>query len=418
MLSDFYSFINKDIFVTASGLLIFGFAFSWIINRFKLPRVTGYLIAGIVFGPSILNIFSEGTLSKLSFIPQLALGIIALIIGAGLSLELIKRLKFRLIIITLLQALGAFVLVLIFLYLFKMPLGAALPLAAIATATAPAATVAVIKEYRSHGPLTETALAVIALDDAVAIILFGLVVTFDVSRIETFGAAAIQTLHTSIVEIVLALLFGIVLGWLTHLLIRSTRQATDTLIIVLGMVMLGIGLSGLFHVSALLTNMFLGLTLINISSKNSDIVTNLERLTPPIYCFFFVLAGAHLNVRAFGSVGSSILIWSVIFVFMRIAGKISGAYIGGIISKAPEAITRYLGLILVPQAGVAIGLSLLITPQSSYFDFRSIILNVTLIAVAFNELLGPPLTKVALFKAGEAEEIREKHNKLPLEFKA
>jgi len=353
---------------------------------------------------SVLKIFSEKTLIQLDFIPQLALGVIALIIGAGLSFELIKRLKFRLIIITILQSLGAFILVFISLLFFKMPLGAILPLAAIATATAPAATLAVVKEYRARGPLTETALAVIALDDAIAIILFGLILTFDIKHLETFGATAFQSLSMSFLEISLALVFGIALGFLAHYLIKVAREITDSLIIIFGIVLLGVGLATYFHVSALLTNMFLGLTLINISSKNSDIITNLERLTPPIYCFFFVLAGAHLNLRIFVTVGWAIVIWSSIFVLTRILGKASGAYIGGLLSRAPETIKKYLGLTLIPQAGVAIGLTLLITSASSYYEFKSIILNVTLIAVAFNEILGPPLTKYALFKAKEASE--------------
>jgi Kef-type K+ transport system membrane component KefB len=410
--------INQNVFIVASALLILGFLFSWFINKVRMPRVTGYIIAGVILGPSFVNFFKEGTLSQLDFLPQLALGIIALVIGAGLSFDLIKRLKFRLIIITLLQALGAFFLVLILLLLFRMPLGAALPLAAIATATAPAATLAVIKEYRAHGPLTETALAVIALDDAVAIILFGLILTFDVRHLEAFGPAALQSLTMSGIEILLALAFGVALGWITHFLIKITRETTDTLIIILGIVLLGIGLASISHVSALLTNMFLGLTLINISSKNSDIITNLEKLTPPIYCIFFVLAGAHLNLKIFGSVGYAIIAWSSIFILARILGKVSGSYLGGVLSQASLAIRKYLGLILVPQAGIAIGLTLLITAGSSYFEFKSIILNVTLIAVAFNEIVGPLLTKFALYQAREVEEIRKKEHMLPLEYKA
>jgi Kef-type K+ transport system membrane component KefB len=393
--------LKQDIFLSASGLLIIGFIFGRLINLVKLPRVTGYIIAGIIFGPSLLNIFSKNYLTQLAFIPQLALGIIALVIGAGLSFDLVKRLGSRFILITILQAAGAFALVFLFLVLFNMPLGAALPLAAIATATAPAATVAVIREYRAHGPLTETILSVVALDDALAIILFGLVLTFDLKQLSTFGATALQSLFVSFVEIFVALLIGVILGFVAHFLIKIAKEVTDTLIIILGIVLLGIGLASISHTSALMTNMFLGLTLINVSSKNSDIVANLEKLTPPIYCFFFVLAGAHLNLRIFTTVGPAMITWGIVFVLARIAGKIVGAYAGGAISGASEAIRKYLGLTLIPQAGVAIGLTLLITQDSSYFEFRSVILNITLIAVAFNEILGPACTKFALFKAKE-----------------
>lgn len=402
MFNQLLTYFNQDLFLSAAGLLILGFLFGRLGNLLKLPRVTGYIIAGIIFGPSLLKIFGENSIARLEFIPQLALGIIALVIGAGLSFSLVKRLGFRLILITLLQSLGAFILVLLFLFLFKMPLGAALPLAAIATATAPAATVAIIREYRSRGPLTETTLAVVALDDAIAIILFGLILTLDLKHLSAFGETAIASLSASFLEILAALAIGIVLGLVAHLLIKITKEITDSLIIILGIIFLGIGIASISNVSALLTNMFLGLTLINVSSKNSEIVVNMEKLTPPIYCFFFVLAGAHLNLKAFTAAGWTLIIWATIFVLTRIIGKIVGAYVGGTLSRAPDAIRKYLGLTLIPQAGVAIGLSLLISKASSYFEFRSIILNITLMAVAFNEIVGPLCTKFALFKAKEA----------------
>lgn len=400
--NQFLEILNHDIFLLSAGLLILGFAFGRLVNLIHLPRVTGYIIAGIVFGPSLLKFFSEHSLDQLEIIPQLALGIIALVIGAGLSFSLIKRLGFRLILITVLQAVGAFALVFILLYLFGMPLGAALPLAAIATATAPAATLAIIKEYRASGPFTETILAVVALDDAIAIILFGLVLTFDVKNLSALGETALRSLSTSFLEILVALVIGLLLGLAAHLLIKIAKEVTDSLIIVLGIVLLGIGLASISHTSALLTNMFFGLTLINISPKNNNIIVNLERLTPPLYCFFFVLAGAHLNINIFVTVGFTMVIWGSTFILARIVGKIAGSYIGGSLSGASDTVRKYLGLTLIPQAGVAIGLTLLITKTSSYFEFRSIILNITLMAVAFNEIVGPVCTKFALFKAKEA----------------
>jgi len=242
---------------------------------------------------------------------------------------------------------------------------------------------------------------VVALDDAIAIILFGLVLTFDLTQLSTFGETAFQSLAASFMEIFASLVIGVMLGLAAHFLIKITKEVTDCLISILGIVLLGIGLGSILHTSALLTNMFMGLTLVNVSSRNSDIVTNLEKLTPPIYCFFFVLAGAHLNLKIFTALGPTMITWGIVFVLARIAGKIVGAYAGGALSGAPETIRRYLGLTLIPQAGVAIGLTLLITQDSSYFEFQSVILNITLIAVAFNEIFGPVCTKYALFKAKE-----------------
>jgi len=412
-MQELFAHLSENIYIISASLLFFGFLTGFVVNKFKFPRVTGYIIAGIIFGPSLINIFNEETLIHLDFVPQLALGIIAVIIGSGLSIDLIRRLKFRLIIILMFESFGAFLFVFFVLTLFRMPLGAVLPLSAIAAATAPAATLYVIKECRATGPLTETALAIVALDDAVAIILFGLIMTIDIGHLESLGSAALHSFYISGVEVFLAMLFGLILGSVAHYLIRITRDVTDSLIIVLGAVFLGVGLANIFEVSALLVNMFVGFFLINISPRNSDAIDHLEKMTPPIYCFFFVLAGAHLNVGVFATVGFVVLLWSVLFVVSRILGKIVGAYLAGTISKAPQTLRKYLGMTLAPQAGVAIGLSLLITSASGYYDYKAIVLNVTVIGVAFNELIGPLFTKYALFKAGEAEEVRDKSYKLP-----
>lgn len=394
--------LNQQIFFAAAVLLILGFLFSWLTKLIKLPRVTGYIIAGIILGPSLLKIFQEHSLAQLEFMPQFALGIIALIIGAGLSFNLIKRLGIRLLLITLFESFGAFTLVFALLSLFKMPLAAVLPLAAIAAATAPAATVAVIREYRASGPFTETTLAVVALDDAIAISLFGLIMTLDLHHLSNFGEAALHSLVDSFIEILIALVIGLTLALLAHLLLKLTKEVSDALIVILGMIFLGITLASVADVSHLLTNMFFGMILINISAQNSDIISNLEKITPPIYVFFFVLAGAHLDFDVFVKAGPTLVFWGVIFIVARLVGKVSGAYFAGMLSKAPDTIRKYLGFALAPQAGVAIGLSLLITKASGYFEFRSIILNITLMAVAVNEIIGPVLTKYSLFKAKEA----------------
>ncbi len=401
-LSHFVQLLEQQVFFAAAILLIAGFLFSRLAKLVKLPRVTGYIIAGILLGPSIMKVFTHPALAQMEFMPQFALGIIAMVIGAGLSFDLIKRLGIKLLLITLCESLGAFFLVMFLLSWLKMPLEAVLPLAAIAAATAPAATVAVIREFRANGPFTETTMAVVALDDAVAITLFGVVMTLDLKNLSGFGETAMHSISRSLFEIMLALIIGLALAILAHLLIKLTKEMSDALIVIIGVVLLGVTLATVLGVSHLLTNMFLGMILINISNKNAEIVTGLERMAPPIYVFFFVLAGAHLDLEVFFNSGPTFIIWGLAFVAARLIGKISGAYLGGTISRAPDAIRKYLGLALAPEAGVAIGLTLLISKTSGFYDFRSIILNITLMAVAVNELIGPVLTKIALFRAGEA----------------
>jgi Kef-type K+ transport system membrane component KefB len=401
-LGHFVQLLEEQVFFAAAILLIIGFLFSRLAKVIKLPRVTGYIIAGILLGPSVMKVFTGNALTQMEFMPQFALGIIAMVIGAGLSFNLIKRLGIGLLLITLCESLGAFFLVMFLLSLFKMPLEAVLPLAAIAAATAPAATVAVIREYRASGPFTETTLAVVALDDAVSITLFGLIMTLDLKHLSGLGQAALHSISESLLEILFAFIIGLALALLAHLLIKLTREMSDSLIVIIGVVLLGVTLATVMGVSSLLTNMFLGMILINVSNKNSEIVTGLERAAPPIFVFFFVLAGAHLDLDVFIKSGSTLILWGLAFVAARLIGKMGGAFFGGTISRSPAAIRKYLGLALAPEAGVAIGLSLLIRKTSPYYDFRSIILNITLMAVAVNEIVGPVLTKIALFRAGEA----------------
>lgn len=398
-------FLESQIFFTAAVLLILGFVFSRFANLVNLPRVTGYIIAGIILGPSTFKIFSSNILQQLEFMPQFALGIIALTIGSGLSFKLLRRLGFGLIMITLGESLAAFFMVFFLLSLIKVPLGAVLPLAAIAAATAPAATVAVVREYRATGPFTETTLAVVALDDAIAISLFGLIMTLDIKNLSSLGEAALHSLSESFIEILFAFLIGLSLAILANILLRFVRESSDGLIVMLGIILLGVTLAENASVSPLLTNMFLGMLLINISSNNSQIISGLEKTSPPIFVFFFVMAGAHLDFDVFIQSGSTLLVWGLVFVAARLAGKMLGAYLGGTVSRSSPQIRKYLGLALAPQAGVAIGLSLLIGEVSGFFEFRSIILNITLMAVAINEIIGPLLTKYVLFKVKEAQAV-------------
>lgn len=400
-ITHFYSLFNQHIFLALAGMLVVGAVIGRLANGVKLPRVTGYIFAGIIFGPSVFKIFSENTLAALDFLPEFALGTIALIIGGGLSVSLLKRLGFRMFLITLFESFGAFFLVLFCLLLLKMPLGAALPLAAIAPATAPAATLAVMREFRCRGPMTETVLAIVALDDALSIILFGLILSVNIQHLENLGQAMLSSISGSLVSIFLSLLVGSILGILAHFLVKMFDEIMDTLIIILAMVFLGISLASILNISTLLTNMFIGFALINISDDNKEIISASERLTPALYCLFFVIAGAHLNFEVFRSVGLTMIFWAIVFILTRGFGQIGGAYLAAVIARLPDNIRRYVGLTLIPQAGVAIGLSLLLTKSSGYFDYRSIVLNITLMGVAVNEIVGPILTRYAFIKSGE-----------------
>lgn len=402
MFDQLLSLFEQHIFLALAAMLIIGPVLGRLANTVKLPRITGYIMTGIIFGPSLLKLFSEHSLVQLDFLPEFALGVVALLIGGGLSIDLMKRLGWRMFLITLGESFGAFFLVLFSLLALKMPLGAALPLAAIAPATAPAATLAIIREFRCSGPMTETVLAIVALDDAFSIVLFGLVMSIDIRHLENLSSALVHSLSSSFYSILLSLIVGSLLGIVTHLLIKMFKDIADSTIIVLGMVFLGLGIALSLNISTLLTNMFIGFALINVSARNDELIKASERLTPALYCLFFVLAGAHLNFGVFKNVGLTMMVWAVVFILTRGAGQIGGAYFTALAARLPETIRKYIGLTLIPQAGVAIGLSLLITEGSGYFDYRLIILNITLMAVAVNEIVGPILTKYAFIQSKEA----------------
>jgi len=393
---------NTKVFIAMAVLLLLGYLIGNYSKNFKLPKVTGYIITGIILGLSFLNIFNSVTLQNLEFIPHLTLGIIALIIGAGLSIDLLKHLKLQLLSITFMQIFFAFMFALTILMILGMPAGAAVPLAAIATATAPAATVAVIKEYKAFGSLTNMILAVVALDDAAAILLYGLILSFNLQNISTLGAGLMGVGHLFIFEIFNSFLIGCGLALFAHFLMRESESSSDNVIILLSMIFLGIGLSDVIHVSTLLTNMFFGFVLTNINSKHKNHVAQLEQFTPPIYCLFFVLAGAHLDFNVFRTIGGYMTIWAAGYIIFRFLGKVIGSYVGAVLARAPSKISKNIGLALVPQAGVAIGLTMLIGENSYYYPYMNIILNITLASVAVNEIIGPILARFALVRSNEA----------------
>jgi Kef-type K+ transport system membrane component KefB len=383
--------VNSQVYIGLALLLLGGYIVAKYAVNLKVPKVTGYIITGIILGPSILNVFNEKTLSFLEFVPYVTLGIIAVVIGASLNFGLLKNLKLQLFSITIFQALGAFFLTLIALLLAGLAPGAAVPLAAIACATAPAAIISVIREYKAYGTLTNMTLGVIALDDAISLIIFGIVLSFDIHNLSFLFLS----------EIFNSFLVGAALAFIAHFL-ASRHRFFDNAILIFSMIFLGIGLSKVLGLSYLLTNMFFGFVLVNINAKNKKNVQEIEKYTPPFYCLFFVLAGTYLDFGVFKVFGPIMIIWVGLFIVSRFLGKVGGVYLGARVGNSAPKIRKYLGLTLLPQVGVAIGLTMLIGPESYYFEYKSIILNITLAAGAVNELLGPFLAKYALVKSGEA----------------
>ena len=413
-------------------LLVLGLASTRVMKVLKLPNVTGYLIVGLLTALACLLIdrFSNSQaltnelISLNETVSGVALGFIALSIGEEFKFSKIKGFGFKIIIITILQALLAMVLVdvvvLIICYFLNVPLEVAICLGAIATATAPAATLMVIHQYNAKGPLVDLLLPVVALDDALGLIFFSISVS--ISKVIAVGTVptVLSLVAIPLIEIIGSLLLGIILGLLLRVIINYFKSRNNHVITLIAFTLIGVGVCSLLNkitingshleFSNLLCCMMIGATYINIG-KNTDIVERdfslVERWTPSLFMLFFVLSGAHLVTSAKELLSSNtnmlfVLVIFIGYIIARSLGKYLGAFAGCKITKRDKNTTNYLGITLLPQAGVAIGMANQISSMEAFSGGSgSIIVTVVLCATLVYELVGPFLTKMALQKAGE-----------------
>ncbi len=396
--------------VLAIGIIIvIGFLGGLVTEKIKFPRITGYIIIGILLSPSLLNIISAATIENLDIMTNIALGIIAFLIGGSLHLESLRKLGRSIAWITPFQSLGAWLLVTLLL-VFLSPLILTIPnatwsqtyfpialiIGAIASATAPAATMAVIQQYKASGPLTTTLLAVVALDDAIAVIAFA--IALGICQPLVSGAVGIsfyQMLGVPFLQIAESIAIGILFGFALIYIAKLVKTPDLLLVIVFGMIMLCDGLAEFLGISAILANMVAGFIVMNIARKREMFLV-VERIEEVIFVMLFVLAGLHFDLSAMKVAG----ILALLIVLCIYLGKYFGTRAGATISHASGEVKKYLGLALLPQAGVALGLALL--AKRAFPTFGAIMMNAVLASVIINELVTPPLTKYAIFKAGEA----------------
>lgn len=403
-------------------ILFTGLIFGKIIRKFKLPNVTGYLIGGVVFmliyklivkKTGCTDYFQEYK-EGFELIPTFALGFIAFSIGTEFKFSYFKQVGVKPIVIAIFESLGATVVVLIALLILHfinpslISIPAAMMLSAIASATAPAATVMVIKQYKAKGEVTSNLLSVVALDDAVALMLFGIM--FAIANTITSGTEtnAIWSIAKPLVEVIASLAIGFVVGIIITLLLRWFTGRGNRLCVVIVFILLMSALETILSdtinisISTLLACMMAGAVFCNTNTeeKVSLVMELIDRFTPPFLIMFFVISGADLEFSSLATVG----IAGIVYVITRVIGKIAGASFGASITHSSPNVRKYLGLALVPQAGVAIGLSLVAvkalgagSPDGT--TVRTIVLCGTLIY----ELIGPFLSKMALKKAGEIQ---------------
>jgi len=365
------------------------------VKHIKLPNVTGYLIAGLLLGPHILKLVPTNLIGSLELISEMALAFIAFSIGSEFKLSYLKKVGLTPIVIAILEGLAATFLVTLVLVFFGFDIKVALLLGAIASATAPAATIMVVKQFNAKGPVTETLLSVVALDDAVALIAFGFSMAIVNSLQNPNKASLIMAIISPFIEIIGSVMLGFLLGLLFTIPLRYFKKASNRTIITTGFVFLGSALATMLGLSPLLLCMCMGAMLININKSGNEIMGLVDNVTPPIFLMFFVVSGMELDITSIPKIG----VIGIIYVICRVIGKVAGAYIGAAIMKAPAPVKKYLGYSLVPQAGVAIGLSLI--AANTLPELGQAIRTVVLCATFIYELTGPTITKLSLEKAGE-----------------
>lgn len=405
---------------TVGIMLVMGYFIGTLAEKVKLPEITGFILAGLIMGSTVTGIVPHEMEESLKVVTEVALGLIALTIGGEFYWAKLKRMGKEVVIITVVQIVLTFAAVSIGLVVFKMPLPFALLLGAIASATAPAATVAIVQSLRAHGVFVDYLYGVVALDDAGCVILFSVVFAIasgmllgDTAAAEAVGHAVVNHGGASVIghallEVLLSIAAGLISGVVVHFSTWKKQNNNEIMIITIGIVFLFTAMAVIFRLSPLLTNMAAGAVIINFSPKNHRIFRSLEPFTPPIYALFFVIAGTELNPAVL--IQKDILIFGIVYILLRAIGKYGGVYIGCRVSKVKGIITKHLGLCMLPQAGVAIGLVLMIqaSPLMHQLSAEQILMvdrmvNIVLLSVFVNELVGPPVSRYAIIKGNEME---------------
>jgi Kef-type K+ transport system membrane component KefB len=397
-----------DLLLKISIVLLVGIIGGKVAGIFKLPNVSGYLVAGLFLGPSFFRLIGGEDLNTFSIINELALAVIAFNIGSEFIIKDMLKLGKTIVVITFMEVIGAvFMVFSVMYYLFNQPFVFSIIIASMSAATAPAATLLVMRQYKAHGPLTKTILPVVALDDVFGIIAFGIATSLAKISIGKQQYAVFQMFSEPIIEIGGSLLLGIILG---GLLVFIAKYATgrDTLqAITLATIGIATGLSKILGVSSLLVCIMMGTILVNCLPKSKRVFDSINDFITPVYILFFTLAGASLNLSTLKTVG----FMGIAYVLARAGGKMLGAFFGAKSVKADPVISKYLGLALLPQGGISIGLIVLVRQQ--FPEYAVAISTIIMFSVLIYEVSGPVFAKLAIQSAGEInglDKMNENHN--------
>jgi Kef-type K+ transport system membrane component KefB len=404
-----------DILFLIGLIVICAYLASKGIQRMGVPQVVGFILVGVLLGSSVLNVVPLALVRELAFVSEIALALIGFDMGSHLLFRDLRRLGGTILAVLLCEGIGAFLLVAAGIYLLTQSAPLALVFGALASATAPAATVDVIHEYRAEGPLTTTLLAVVGLDDALSLLLFSIAATIAESQLAGAGEISLAPVfYLSLQEIGGALLLGILVGIPFQELLNRLDHEHAVYGFVVGVVVFVAGLANSLGVSLILALMTMGVVVANLRGDNSLYVRRVvERVGPVIYMLFFALVGARLQLSLLPAMG----LLGLVYLAMRTAGKLGGAWLGGLCGGAEAQVRNYLGFGLLSQAGVAIGLALATAHRFDCYgqagsQLGTTVINVITATTFVVQIAGPISLKFALGRAGELERgatIEERH---------
>jgi len=404
LFDSFNDLITSNYLATIGLLLISSFIGSKLFQRFGIPQVVGFIVLGVLHGPSLLNVIPLELSNELLFISEIALGLIGFDMGSHLRISEIRKLGRSILFILFFEAIGAFVLVSAGVYVITQSLHTALIFGALSSATAPAATVDVLAEYDAKGPLTTTLLAVVGMDDALSLLLYSIAAAFAAALLS--GAETptlLEVLELPFIEIGGSLLMGIVMGRVLNRILSRMKSRHDAMSVSIGFVLLVAGISIALDFSLILTTMVLGMVVVNSNPTHGrHIRYTIEQAGPVIYVLFFTLVGARFQINTIATMG----LLGLTYIVLRSSGKFFGAWFGGTIGGAEPAVRNNLGFGLLSQAGVAIGLALASANRFSEYGQEGIalgtlIINVITATTFVVQIIGPIFVKFAISRAGE-----------------
>lgn len=399
-LSDLYAKYNinnvTQILISLCIMLLAGFLVTRITKRLKLPNVTGFIVAGVLIGPSVLKLIPENIVSSMSFLSDIAMTFIAFAVGKFFTTQVLKNDGKKVLKITFFEIIiTALLMVLMLRFVFNLTWNVTIILAILSIATAPASTMMIIRELKAKGNYVETLLQVIAYGNVICLFIFGIFTSL-VNATTIGGITAIDVILPIVYNLgsmLLGFLFGILLG---KLLAVPTRSNDNRLILLIAMLLALAGICSLFNISAHIACMVFGATYINFT-KDKELYNQLNAFTPPIMSVFFVLGGMNLSLKSLTVVG----LVGVAYTLIRIVGKYFGTFIGCTVAKTPPTYRKYLGLSLVPQAGVTIGLAFL-AQRILPVELGNTVMTIILASSVLYELIGPACAKASIILSGSA----------------